>query len=136
MFRWNSYGIPNQSWLGLVFCPLDRREGVLIDVNEQRSVRRTQENARYSDNLLMHLDTNTRSTKHGRSPAPTMMRASVYGARLHSISVLVSGRRYPPLASLRLFPLRNSRSQRPFSFLFLGRGNRTRWWARRCSITT
>ena len=82
--------------------------------------------------LLMHLDTNTRSTKHRRSPAPTMMRASVYRASLHRTAVLISGRRYPPLASLRLFSLRNSGPQRSISFLFVRRGNKTRWRARWC----
>lgn len=83
----------------------------------------------------MHLDTNTRPTNRGRSPATTMMlillRPSVNRACLHRISVLVSRRRYPPMASLGLFSLRNSRPQRPISFLIIGRGNKTGCRARR-----
>jgi len=87
----------------------------------------------------MHLDTNTRTTKRGPSPATTMMlillRASENRACLHRISFLVSGRRYPPMASFRLFSLRNSRPQRSFSFSFslfvIRRGNKTGWRARR-----
>jgi hypothetical protein len=83
----------------------------------------------------MHLDTNTRSTNRGRSPATTMMlvllRPSVNRARLHRIPILVSSRRYPPVSSLGLFSLRDSRPQRSISFLIIGRRDETRCRARR-----
>jgi hypothetical protein len=88
----------------------------------------------------MHLDANTRSTKRGPSPATTMMlilmRASENRARLHRISLLVTGRGYPPVTPLGLFPLRNSRPQwlsisLSLSFFVIGRGNKTGRRARR-----
>jgi hypothetical protein len=100
-------------------------------------------NARYwSEYLLMHLDANTRSTKRGPSPATTMMlilmRAGENRARLHRISLLVTGRGYPPVTSLGLLSLRNSRPQWlsisisiSLSFFVIGRGNKTGRRARR-----
>jgi hypothetical protein len=128
---------------GLELCPLCRFEGELIDTNERRAISSHPDRKKKKLGIgiysLMHLDTNTRSAKRGPSPATTMMlilmRASVNGACLHRISVLVSGRRCPPTASLslRLFSLRNSRPQRSISFFVIGRGNETGWRARRRS---
>jgi len=141
MCQWKSRNVHG---VGLGLCPVCRREGVLVRMIISRvKGRKKRQVFRY---ILMHLDTNTRSAKGGRSTATTMMliliRAGENRACLHRISVLVSGRRYPPMASLRLLSLRNRRPQRSISFTFtllvVGRGNNTGWRARRrpWSMTT
>ncbi len=138
MCQWKSRNVHG---VGLGLCPLCRREGVLVRMIISRvKGRKKRQVFRY---ILMHLDTNTRSAKGGRSTATTMMliliRAGENRACLHRISVLVSGRRYPPMASLRLLSLRNRRPQRSISFTFtllvVGRGNNTGWRARRVRKT-
>ena len=82
---------------------------------------------------LVHLDANTRSTKHRPGAAMvTVMRAREYRSRLHGISILVSGRRNAPRATLGLLSFGNGRSQRPLLFLFR-RGYQAWWGARRRS---
>jgi hypothetical protein len=121
--------------VGLELCPLCRfEEGELIDTNNEQFFSHPDKMLGIGIHLLMYLDTNTRSTKRGPSPATTMMlillRTSENRACLHRISILVSGRRCPPMASLGLFSLRNSRPQRrSISFFVIGRWNDTGWRA-------
>lgn len=83
-------------------------------------------------NSLVNLDTNTGSTKHRWGPAMVaVMRARVYRARLHGISIFVGGRRNAAHATLGLLSFGNGRSQTRF-FLFR-RGDQAWWGTRRGS---
>lgn len=74
----------------------------------------------------MNLDAHTRSTKHRRGPAMVaVMRARVYRARFHGISVLVGSCGNAAHATLRLLSFGNGRSQRR---LFLFRWGNQTWW--------